>query len=221
MALSKRKSTVSVLRGILGPVSGNLTHFARLAGRKEDWVKKVSAGQITLTEEAALRLASETGIALKWLLDGDPSSPPVGTHGNPYTKDTFQLHRSRATKGTIPMSAAARIHNIMLEVLTIADSSRRRGREELFFWKLNQALGELREEFRPALSPDALATMKFTDPEFLEILQWGIPETPEEMKSAGDESGNQCGVEIAEHEDGVRVSMRPNITPSTPANPAT
>ena len=115
MATSKHKTTVAVLRGILGPIHGREENLATLASRSVSWVKKVSSGIEPLTEEAALDLQHQTGVSMEWLLNGDPAVPPIaaypsgcfgsipvkercGPHSSlpnsPYTYEVFEEYRA-------------------------------------------------------------------------------------------------------------------------------
>jgi hypothetical protein len=93
MALPKRKTTLSVLRTIIGPKEGNAFRLANRIGRSESWITKVSCGQIPLTGAIARSLAYETGVNPRWLLANDPEAPPVDREGKPYTLETFLAHR--------------------------------------------------------------------------------------------------------------------------------
>jgi hypothetical protein len=53
MALSRRRTTVAALRGILGPVYGQEQRFAKLVGRSVSWVKKSRLSIIPLGEDTA------------------------------------------------------------------------------------------------------------------------------------------------------------------------
>jgi hypothetical protein len=146
MALSKRKTTVAVLRGILGPIHGQEARFARLAKRSTSWVKKVSAGVIPLNEETARVLELETGVALDWLM-GTPDAPPVNGRGKPYAFVDFEWHRAGAK------AAAPRIRSIgfpfmyALKIAAIGSAAGEQGKASLFLWRLRTFLNECAQEF--------------------------------------------------------------------------
>ena len=83
MALSQRKTTVAVLRGILGRIHGQEERFAKLAHRSRSWVKKALAGLIPLSEDTARILQHETGVSLGCLL-GPADQPPIDSKGQRY-----------------------------------------------------------------------------------------------------------------------------------------
>src|SRR5262245_10258995 len=101
MALSQRKTTVAVLRGILGPFHGQEARFAILADRSRSWVKKASAGLMPLSERTARVLAHETGVSLEWLL-GPADQPAVDSKGQRYDEKYFKWYRARAEEGHQP-----------------------------------------------------------------------------------------------------------------------
>jgi len=77
MAKSQNKTCLSILRSILGPVTGGEARFAKTIGRSRSWVKKASAGIIPLSEDAAVRISHETGVSTYWLFANDPTIHPV------------------------------------------------------------------------------------------------------------------------------------------------
>ena len=143
MALSRRSTTLAVLRGILGSRHGQEARFAGLVGRSVSWVKKVSAGHEPLTGDVALQLERSTGIAAAWLLNGDPAIPPVDITGRTYTLNSFEHHRSGLEAREMPSIAPG-----YLQLITgIATAAARRGRASLFHYRLSRFLEECREEF--------------------------------------------------------------------------
>ena len=98
MALPQHKTTLSILRSILGP-AGSEARFADKIGRSTSWLRKACCGQIPLMREAALSIVYETGISLKWLMDGDTAKPPVDAFGLPYTLETYAHHNAQQSNG--------------------------------------------------------------------------------------------------------------------------
>jgi hypothetical protein len=93
MALPKHKTCLSILRSLIGSGSRNEKHFAEKLGRSASWVKKASCGQIPLTKDAAVRIAYETGVSVRWLINGDTSAPALDMDGKPYTESFYEKHR--------------------------------------------------------------------------------------------------------------------------------
>lgn len=87
MRHSTKQTTVAVLRSIIGVKADEMARILRcsIATINSLEVK----GRLKLSEEMAVRIMSETGISLAWLLGGDPSSPAVTEEGGPFTPETF------------------------------------------------------------------------------------------------------------------------------------
>jgi len=98
MALPQHKTTLSILRSILGP-AGSESCFANKIGRSASWLKKASCGQIPLLRDAAVIIAYETGVSVNWLMHGDTTQSPLDAIGMPYTIETYALHRSKQCGG--------------------------------------------------------------------------------------------------------------------------
>jgi hypothetical protein len=154
VALSHRKTTTAILRGILGPAHGQEARFARLAGRSVSWVKKVSAGLEPLTEEVALELESKTGISAAWLLRGDRGAKPLSTAGKPYSFALFEQHRAHL--GSFPKMDF--VSGALPAIAGIGAAAGERGKGSLFSYRLTRFLDECREEF--GFDETAMAAVK-------------------------------------------------------------
>lgn len=146
MALSQRKTTVAVLRGILGRYHGREDRFASLAKRSRSWVKKASAGVIPLGEETARLLELETGIALDWLM-GPPDTPPVSGAGQPYMSADFEWHRAKMKAGEFPIHSLGFPFKFALRIASIGSAAGDQGKASLFLWRLRTFLDESAREF--------------------------------------------------------------------------
>ncbi len=148
MARSKRKTTLAVLRGILGPVHGQERHFARLAGRSVSWVKKASAGIVPLSEGTARVLETETGVSFQWLL-GAATRPPIshGLAAEPYTHEYFDWYRSEMKSGSPITQSAFSLLDFLPELLSAGFAAAGSRKAALFMWRLKFFIAELTEEF--------------------------------------------------------------------------
>jgi hypothetical protein len=103
MAHSKNRTTLAVLRSLLGPFGGE-HELASIIGRSASWVNKVSAGRIYMTRDAALRISMETGVCPEWLLQNDPATFPVAAEsGVRFDSAFFNMYRENllSTKPTM------------------------------------------------------------------------------------------------------------------------
>ncbi|MBA2271363.1 MAG: hypothetical protein H0W20_12345 [Chthoniobacterales bacterium] len=139
MALSQRKTTIAVLRGLLGEYHGREDHFARLAERSRSWVKKVSAGLIKLSEDSARQISLQTGVSLDWLM-GPIERPPVDISGNPYDSSSFAFFRANPTHTLVTTAFIPR-------VIGVASAAGDQSKLALFQWRFGSFLDECAEEF--------------------------------------------------------------------------
>jgi hypothetical protein len=146
VSYSQRKTTVAVLRGILGPIHGGEVRFARLVRRSRSWVKKVSAGKIPLSEEAARLLELETGISLDWLM-GPLDAPPVNGRGKPYAKAYFERHRAYAKAEAPLIRSGGYPFSYAPKIAAIGCAAGDRGKASLFTWRLETFLDDCAQEF--------------------------------------------------------------------------
>lgn len=146
MALSQRKTTVAVLRGILGDYHGREDKFAELAERSRSWVKKVSAGQEMLVNDAARVLELNVGISLAWL-KGDPNLPPVSFTGRPFDYEFFETYRAKRRDGIYPRISVVRFTGAISKIAGIGAAAGRKGKASLFHWRLSEFLKKCSDDF--------------------------------------------------------------------------
>ena len=98
MRMSPLKHPVAVLRQIVGLSQQEL---AALCGCSRPTIQAVELGKLKLSENLAMRITEATGVAVGWLLSGDPKAPPKTytptiLHGapSPYSKEVFEAHRA-------------------------------------------------------------------------------------------------------------------------------
>ena len=152
-AKPQHKTCLSLLRSILGPISGGEKNFAKRIGRSRSWLKKASCNQIPLTEDAAVRISFETGVSRLWLEHGDTSIPPHDQNGRPFTKETFEATREAAEQWGV---APPDVENCFLDWLVlyqalglkaIATSASANAKLPLLLETVSQFLIELEKKF--------------------------------------------------------------------------
>ena len=150
MALPKHKTTLSVLRTILGQGPGNAACFAKKIHKSESWLTKVSCGQMPLTRDAALAIAYETGASVKWLLDGDTRKPLLDSEGKPYTLETYAKHRlqDREEKDWDDISLAREeMVGCLHQLLQVLGAANQKNRGGLFVFHLLNFADEMADKF--------------------------------------------------------------------------
>lgn len=123
---SRARTTVSALRGVLGPLTGSEQGFAGVTGLSPSWVNKASYGKINITPKAAHKISASTGVSVDWLLQGNPSIPPVeADNRTPYSRESYEKHSLKltASTGTTPGGVA----QALVSVLGSISASMRQG----------------------------------------------------------------------------------------------
>jgi len=90
MRTSSKKTPIAILRSILGL---SVKEFAEIIGKRPSTIPALETGRLSLSEGTASRIAQETGVALSWLLDGDPNVKPYSemeTGPVPWNKEIFE-----------------------------------------------------------------------------------------------------------------------------------
>lgn len=153
MALPQHKTCLSILRSILGPAAGGEVRFAKKIGRSTSWLKKASCGQIPLTRDVAIVIAYETGISMRWLLEGDTSIPPHTGDYEVYTQETYALHRQKnLTEHDSEDCALAEqeFAGCVYELTQILRASIEKNRGGLFTFHLGNFVDEMNKSFGKA-----------------------------------------------------------------------
>jgi hypothetical protein len=150
MATSKHKTTLAVLRSILGPGAGGEARFAKKIGRSVSWVKKASCGTIPLTRDAALAIAYETGINHRWLIMGDTSKPPIDKEGNPYTTESYANHWKQDLNNlneADKKESFETLEGCITQLLVVHLAAVKKNRGGLFQFQLFEFIQKLDEQF--------------------------------------------------------------------------
>jgi transcriptional regulator with XRE-family HTH domain len=91
---------LAVLRQIIGTSQGEL---AQLVGKSRATIQAIELGKLNLSEELGMKIALETGVAVRWLFDGDPAAAPwvdgVLDSKVQFSKETFERRRARRAAG--------------------------------------------------------------------------------------------------------------------------
>src|SRR4029453_4122728 len=150
MRTSSKKTTSAVLRSIIGIKDFEMGEILDCSPAT---IHSLESGRLKLSDSLALRIAHETGVAIDWLLDGNPKVLPYAPNGTPFTRATFD--RARSSKLPMPFS-----REVMKEVIlpfatsefskgiaSILDAAYAKGDAELATYKISRAISELAREF--------------------------------------------------------------------------
>ena len=148
---SKKKTPVSVLRAELGLT---VEEFAKLIEKSVSTVTSLETGRLELSDETALKISGETGVAMEWLAEGNPKEKPYTTDEvdgsrHPYTKDLFEQIQAHKKKGiTYPRKPEQRLVGaiaVILDWISVHNLAHEAGRSELAVYLIRQFLDGLVE----------------------------------------------------------------------------
>jgi|EndMetStandDraft_4_1072995.scaffolds.fasta_scaffold07646_5 transcriptional regulator with XRE-family HTH domain len=156
MRISSRKTPVAILRSILGL---SVKEFAEIIGKSPSTIPALETGRLPLSEDTALRISRETGVALAWLLDGDPDVRPYHDevwNGGVYDRETFEEIQAykkenfdfeiippEDTPDRLLISSIA----TTLPWLSIYSAARKQGKDKIAIYVLHKCFREMQERF--------------------------------------------------------------------------
>jgi transcriptional regulator with XRE-family HTH domain len=162
---SKKKTSVAVLRTELGLT---VEEFAKLIEKSVSTVTSLETGRLELSDETALKISDETGVAMEWLMGGNPKEKPYTTDEvddsrHPYTKDLFEQIQAYKKKGiTYPRKPERRLIGaiaVVLDWISVHNLAHEAGRSELAVYLMRQFLDGLAER----LGKDDAAMMQINE----------------------------------------------------------
>jgi transcriptional regulator with XRE-family HTH domain len=93
-----KKTTVAVLRQIIGQPISSEQSFSSMTGLSVSAIKKLSAGFLPVSMKSAEAFSKATGISADWLLKQDVNLPPVEIDNQtPYTRLSFDKHAGQSS----------------------------------------------------------------------------------------------------------------------------
>ena len=148
---SKKKTPVAVLRTKLGLT---VKEFAELIGKSVWSVTSLESGRLKLSEETAHDISKETGVEMKWLMDGNPKEKPYETDPvdgskHPYAKEVFERIQAHKKKGITyssnPNRRLVRAIAAATPWLSVFNAADEAGRSDLAVYLFHQFLDGLVE----------------------------------------------------------------------------
>jgi hypothetical protein len=147
---STLKTTAAVLRSITKEKDSLWAED--ILGKSVHTIRHLEAGTLKLSASMAAKMNHESGISIKWLMDGDTEAPPITADGKPYTKEVYD--NARARKKYFATVKDSDVKNTALDVLraicAILVNANRKGKYHLAVYRTAKALAELRAEFGEA-----------------------------------------------------------------------
>jgi hypothetical protein len=146
---STLKTTAAVLRSITQEKD---SVWADILGKSIHTIRHLEAGTLKLSAALAATMNYESGISIKWLMDGNPAAPPITADGTPYTKEIYDVARAR--KKYFATVKDEDVRNTVVDVLraicAILVNANRKRNYHLAVYRTAKALAELRDEFGEA-----------------------------------------------------------------------
>lgn len=153
MAKSQSKTTVSVLRSIIGISAQDL---AELTGRSIHTIQSVESGRLALSEELAVKMSVETGVCAQWLVNREPQAPPlndfplpVGHPNSLFTKRYFEKRRADRMHGRDELNQLGGGFPFLdsAKLCAIRQAAVKSGNARVVQYRISKFLRELEKEF--------------------------------------------------------------------------
>jgi transcriptional regulator with XRE-family HTH domain len=149
--MSKPKTTIALVRKITGLYQKEM---AELLGCSMPTIQSLEIGRLKPSVNMATRISLETGVSLKWVLDGKVSIKPTAEFlGGPFTRQTYE--ETQAAKANVPdLSTASPWLGVALpltfriqRLCAILASANETNKFKLCSYKIDAFLDELEKEF--------------------------------------------------------------------------
>jgi hypothetical protein len=146
MRTSSQKTTAAVLRKIIGKKDDE---WAQMLGRSAQVIHNIEAGRTKLTPELATKLFHETGISWIWLLNKDPTAPPIAQNGEPYTAEIYERNQAQKIPLDQPNPVFRNFDKLgfCARLIAILESASARKDYYMAVYKVHTALDSFQREF--------------------------------------------------------------------------
>jgi hypothetical protein len=150
---STLKTTAAVLRSIAQEKD---LVWAEMLDRKVHTIRHLEAGTLKLSPGLAQKMNYETGISIKWLMDGNKDAPPVSQDGRKYTKAIFEEVQARKKSFAVVDDFAVGYNALQFfgQICAILLNANRKRNYHLAFYRTAKAILELRADFGAAREID-------------------------------------------------------------------
>jgi len=143
---SREKTTAAKLRSIIKEKD---SVWADMLGKSVHTIRHLEAGTLKLSPALAAKMNYETGISIKWLMDGNPDAPVAFRGGQKFTKAIYE--KIQAEKEHFAHVKEKDINNKLSEfigtIYGILRSANRNHKFHLAVYKVWRALNERATEF--------------------------------------------------------------------------
>ena len=149
--MNKPKTTIALVRKITGLYQKEM---AELLGCSMPTIQSLEIGRLKLPPKMAARITLETGVSLKWLLDGKVSIKPTAEFlGGPFTRQTYE--ETQAAKAKTPdfsishpwLGVALPLTFRIQRICAILSRANETNKFKLCSYKIDAFLDDLEKEF--------------------------------------------------------------------------
>jgi transcriptional regulator with XRE-family HTH domain len=160
MRPSPLRHPLAVLRQVIGLGQKEL---ADLIKKSPATIQAIELGKLKLSEELALKISVETGVSIKWLLNGDPQAEPAIEFGplpgpeERFTREHFEwvrAERTQSREGGIILLGLPWYDAVRLDAIKHAATES--GNWKLVNYRISKFLDELESEFGGKLSKEQI-----------------------------------------------------------------
>ena len=156
MRPSPLRHPLAVLRQIIGLTQKD---FAKLVGKSTTTIQAIELGKLQLSKDLAVKISVETGVAARWLLEGDVLKPPVSeepvtkerTLELEFTKKYFEKWRADQIKEGYGEWGVSKTLGVPWEdearLASVKEAAKRSRNSRLFKYRFKKFLDEQEAEF--------------------------------------------------------------------------
>jgi transcriptional regulator with XRE-family HTH domain len=147
MSRSKGKTTLAVLRGIIGITAEQM---GKRLGCSKHTINSIEIGRIKLGEERAQKLSQSTGVSLSWLLANNPAVPPVTSHGVAYTHALsveYEAKKKRFYDQQRPWFRRSNAIGFCAQLFAILENANAQKKYFMATYKVDESIKKLQQEF--------------------------------------------------------------------------
>jgi hypothetical protein len=151
---STLKTTAAVLRKITEEKDS--VWAEDILGKSVHTIRHLEAGTLKLSGAMAAKMNQETGISIQWLMDGNPTAPPISVDGRPYTKKIYdevqarEKYRKKYLTTVQDFAVKQRAQEFFRAICAILVNANRNRNYYLADYRTVKAIQELRDEFGEA-----------------------------------------------------------------------
>lgn len=146
MRKSLKKHVLAVAREITGLKQ---FAFADIVGCSLSTIQSVEVGRLKLSKGLASRIEVKTGINSGWLLENDPTKPPIDLVGEPYSREKFDRVRELIGSSAVCfIGSLVALRSAVYKLGALSVVAAQRDQTNILAYRLNTVLDDILDEFK-------------------------------------------------------------------------